>query len=282
VATIASAGNQRLSRVTTFTTVRPTALAFPSVVPLNGETVGVGMVIRVLFDHPVRDHAAAERVMSVTSSKPAVGAFHWFGDYEVHYRPRTYWPAYSKVTLHIGIGGRPLGNGVFGERSRTITFHTGAAMITRVSNATKQLTTTVNGRQVMSAPVSLGKPSTPSSSGTLLVMTIEHNHVMDSSTYGVPADAPGGYRTTVEWALRVTNGGEFLHSAPWSVNQQGRFNVSHGCINIRTAVAKWFYDNSHRGDVVVVTGTERAVQPGDGWTDWRFGWSEWKAGSALA
>ncbi|MCF6427654.1 L,D-transpeptidase [Amycolatopsis tucumanensis] len=130
----------------------------------------------------------------------------------------------------------------------------------------------------MTAPVSPGKPTAKCVSGTLLVMTVQSPYTMDSSTYGVPADSPGGYRTTVQYALRLTNSGQFLHSAPLSVADQGRTNVSHGCINMSTANAKWFYENSHRGDVVEVSDTGEQIKPGDGWTDWRFTWEQWLQG----
>lgn len=44
-----------------------------------------------------------------------------------------------------------------------------------------------------------------------------------------------------------------MHAAPWSVNSQGFENVSHGCINLSTENARWFYDNAKIGDPVIVT-----------------------------
>ncbi len=41
--------------------------------------------------------------------------------------------------------------------------------------------------------------------------------IMDSSTYGVAADSPQGYRTPVDWATRMSYSGIFFHSAPWSL-----------------------------------------------------------------
>lgn len=266
------------TKKSTFTTVRPKATAYPSVIPLRGETVGVGMVIRVMFDHPVGDKAATQKLLKVHSSKPVVGAWHWFGNDEVHYRTKKFWPAHDKVTLDINIGHKNLGGGVYGQVSRHVPFTVGDSMITKVSNRSKSLKVYKNGRLAKTVPVSLGKAKTPSVSGTMLVMTDQHPFTMNSASFGVPPDAPGGYKTTVQYALRLSNSGQFLHSAPWSVKQQGHTNVSHGCININPAAAKWFYDNSHRGDVVEVAGTGHQIRPGDGWTDWRFSWSHWMAG----
>jgi len=275
-ATSAGPDGKPLTRTSTFTTAKAKAQAFPSVIPLDGETTGVGMPITVKFSSPVSDKAAAEKMLTVTSDKPATGAWRWFGDDEVHYRTKEYWPANTTVVLDIKIAGRALGGGVFGKADRKITFKTGAAIISKVSDTEKQMRTYKDGELVLTSPVSLGKPAKKSVSGTMLVMSVQSPYTMDSSTYGVPNDSPGGYRTTVKYALRLTNSGQFLHSAPWSVAQQGRTNTSHGCLNVSVENAKWFYENSHRGDVVVVTDTGAELQPGDGWTDWRFSWDDWQ------
>ena len=47
---------------------------YPSVAPLPGETVGVGMPVIVTFDLPVTDKAAFERRMHVTSSPQQIGS----------------------------------------------------------------------------------------------------------------------------------------------------------------------------------------------------------------
>ncbi|HJW58045.1 MAG TPA: Ig-like domain-containing protein, partial [Actinomycetota bacterium] len=86
-------------RASTFTTLRPRAELRAAIMPLDGETVGVGLPIGVWFSQPVADRAAVERRLQVTSSKPVAGAWHWFADNEVHYRPRSYWPSGSMVIL---------------------------------------------------------------------------------------------------------------------------------------------------------------------------------------
>ena len=50
-----------------------------------------------------------------------------------------------------------------------------------------------------------------------------------------------GYRTKIDYAQRLTWGGEFIHAAPWSEGQQGRVNVSHGCVNVSMADGAWLF-----------------------------------------
>jgi hypothetical protein len=88
-------------------------------------------------------------------------------------------------------------------------------------------------------------------------------------------NSPDGYRSKVQLPMRLTWGGEFMHSAPWSVADQGKRNVSHGCINLAPDVATWLYNRVQLGDPVVVANTERKVEDGDGWTEWTVDWQTW-------
>ena len=103
---------------------------------------------------------------------------------------------------------------------------------------------------------------------------------MDSTTFGLALDA-GGYRTKVEYATRISNGGEFVHSAPWSVGSQGYANVSHGCVNASPADAEWFYDFSQVGDLIDVVNSPRPPDLTQDGTTWAWPWDQWLAGDAL-
>ncbi len=140
---------------------------------------------------------------------------------------------------------------------------------------------TQDGKVVKTVPASLGKAKTPSSSGNMVVMTRAQQEVFDSSTSGIPVNSPGGYRETVYYPLRLTWGGQYIHAAPWSVGQQGRFDVSHGCTNIAPDAAQWLYNVSHIGDPVIVKNTGSPLTWGDGWTDWNRDWNEYVKGSAI-
>ena len=91
---------------TTFTTLVPRAELRAAIMPLDGETVGVGLPIGIWFNAPVTDRAAVERRLEVTATRKVTGAWHWFNDREVHYRPRSYWPAGAKVTLRARLAGQ--------------------------------------------------------------------------------------------------------------------------------------------------------------------------------
>jgi lipoprotein-anchoring transpeptidase ErfK/SrfK len=139
------------------------------------------------------------------------------------------------------------------------------------------MTVSINDQVVKTMPASLGKQGHNTPAGSYTVMSEHTDYTMDSSTYGVAADSPAGYRTFVQYAVRMSNSGIFYHSAPWSVSSQGKRNVSHGCINLSTENAKWLMDTSKKGDIVTVQNSGGpALEATDGWSVWQMPWDQWK------
>ncbi|MGI8723156.1 MAG: L,D-transpeptidase [Geodermatophilaceae bacterium] len=255
---------------------------FPSVAPLRDTTVGVGMPVIVTFDVPVTDRAAAERHLSVESTPAVRGTWHWVDDTEVHYRPRRFWPAGADVTVHADLNGVDVGNGIYGQESREVSFHIGSSVIDRINLRTHRLRVVINGRLARTIPITGGKPGFETRSGTKVIMEKFLSKRMDAATTGIAPSNPEYYNiANVQYAMRVTNSGEFLHAAPWSVADQGSANVSHGCVGMSTANAHWLFDRSHIGDVVIVKGSNRSMEAGNGWTDWNQSYASYKQGSAL-
>ncbi|MBD8608170.1 L,D-transpeptidase family protein [Aeromicrobium sp. CFBP 8757] len=255
---------------------------YPSVAPLDGETVGVGMPIIVTFDLPVRKRALYEKHMKVTTDNGTTGSWTWFSDNEAHYRPEQYWPANTKVNVHLTLNSLPAGEGVFGQQDQDINFQVGKKSVTTVDVGKHQLTYSVDDQKVRTIPVTTGDDGHRTRAGVKIIMEKFSSVDMDAATTGVDSEDPGYYNISdVRWAMRLTNSGEFIHAAPWSVGSQGRDNVSHGCTGMSTADAKWLYDRSVRGDVVEYVDSPRALEDRNGWTDWNVPWATWTAGSAL-
>jgi len=126
-------------------------------------------------------------------------------------------------------------------------------------------------------PVSLGKPSTPSSSGTMVVMEKMTETVFDTTDELGSA----GYRVNIQYAQRLTWSGQYIHSAPWSTGAQGHRNVSHGCVNVSPSNARWLFSKTLIGDPVTVKGTGHKLVYSNGWTPWNVSWAQFVKGSAL-
>ncbi|MCO7240061.1 Ig-like domain-containing protein [Aeromicrobium sp. CnD17-E] len=270
--------------VRTFTTRALTLdqQTYPAVAPLANETVGVGMPVIVTFDVPVENKKLFEQHMHVTSTPKVEGAWHWMSDTVVHYRPKEFWPAGTKVSVDLDLNSLPAGNGVYGQQDQHVPFTVGRRIVSTVDVARHTLTMNVDGRDVRTIPVSTGKPGHETRGGTKVIMEKFASVDMDAASTGVSESDPDYYDISdVRWAMRVTNSGEFLHAAPWSVGSQGRENVSHGCVGMSTADAQWIYDQSRRGDVVKFVNSGRSLEENNGWTDWNTRWSDWVQGSAL-
>lgn len=227
----------------------------PNINIADGETVGVAQPVIITFKEPITDRAAAEKAIKVTSSNPAPGHFYWTSDKQVRWRPEEFWPANTDVKVVAG--------------GTTSAFRIGDAFIATADDTTHTITITVNGEVVRTMPTSMGKVKHETPNGTYIVGEQLRKMTMDSSTYGVPVTDPEGYKVEVEYATRISNSGIFVHAAPWSVAQQGVSNASHGCLNVSTEDARWFMENSRRGDAVVVENTNGGtLSASDGLGDW--------------
>lgn len=230
----------------------------PAINPVNGSMVGVAKPIIINFQRPIANQQMAEDAVHISSNPPVPGKFYWLTPTQLRWRPLSFWPAHTVVSVDAG-----------GTKSM---FRTGDSLVATADDATHQMTVTRNGEVEKTIPMSMGMSSggheTPN--GTYYVLEKMPSLVMDSSTYGVPVDSKWGYKVTVKDAVRIDNSGGFVHGAPWSVGDQGKRNVSHGCINISPDNARWFFDNFGSGDPIVVTNSVGTYTKPDGANDWQI------------
>lgn len=218
------------------TTGEPRLAAVASVSPADGAVVGIAHPVTVRFSSAVTDRAGAERSLSVTAGESLPGTYSWRGARELTWTPRGYLPANSTLTVN------------FGEHRTQ--FRTNVGVVAEADMSTHTFTVSIGGTVVRTVPASMGKPGWETPVGTFPVLEKFRNIIFDSRTIGVPLDSPEGYLIDGEWAERLTWGGVFVHSAPWSVDQQGNSNVTHGCINLAPEDAAWYYENVGIGDPV--------------------------------
>lgn len=282
-ATVTARGEQGK---TTTTTSRFTTMAQPQKQTTtwlyfqNGEKYGNAMPVTVAFDPPVprSQRASVQKRLFVTTTPEQQGVWSWVGDgSQVYYRAQDFWKPGTKISVRTGTGGLPLGNGRFGDQdhsaSASITAHPVSA---NIDDRTKLMSVYREGKLLRKIPVSMGKPSTPTSSGRMVIM-----EKFDTTVFDTRGDPAGGYVVRVYDAQRLTWGGEFIHAAPWSVGSQGYDNVSHGCTNVSDENAAWLMRVTHVGDMVTIRNTGTKLRAGNGWTAWDVSWPEYVKGSAL-
>ncbi|GHJ56226.1 hypothetical protein Nm8I071_55330 [Nonomuraea sp. TT08I-71] len=283
-ATVTGTGTDGQARqgTSSFTTMaKPKSMIGSGLYMFSGKTYGVAMPVVAEFSPgiPKKDRAAVQKRMFVQTDPPQPGAWHWlYNGTQAYYRAPEYWKPGTTITVRLALAGIPLSNGRYGNIDRSATAKIGRAFEMKVDNATKQMTVYENGAVVRTLPVSLGKKSTPSSSGTMVVMEKKESTVFDTRD---EPDPDNQYVTKIDFAQRLTWGGEYIHAAPWSEGVQGRVNVSHGCVNVSMANGRWLFGKTLVGDPITVRGTERRLEPGNGWTAWSMSWSQFVEGSAL-
>ena len=236
IAALAMAASVHSSMAAVAPSLTPGVVA--SVQPINGQVVGVAHPIIVTFTKPVLDRAAAQRTITVTAPANLAGRFEWLNDTVVQWVPDQFWPAHAEISMMVG--GVPR------------TFGTGATVLGVAGISAHTFTVSIDGVLARQMPASMGKPRHPTPVGSFSVLEKQKSVVMDSRTIGIPLSDPEGYKLTVADAVRITWGGVYVHSAPWSVGSQGYANVSHGCINLSPDNAAWYFNQVNIGDPVII------------------------------
>ena len=258
----------------------------------DGATYGVGMVVVARFDEPIDKKANAERHLVVTTNPPVAGSWNWIDDQTAHWRPEKYYAPGTSVAVAANLYGTPLGDGLYGEEDEHVSFKIGDSHVSIADDNTKQVSVFDNGNLVRTMPTSMGMGGTETIGGTTLsfwtppgvytVMDKANPVIMDSSTFGLPINSRLGYRVTIPWATRISMDGIYLHQLNATVWAQGNTDTSHGCLNLNSDNAQWFYNFSVPGDVVEIRNTGgpplKLSQNGD----WTVPWIEWRKGSALS
>jgi hypothetical protein len=271
-----------------FTTVTTANSFIGTYTPDNGTTVGVGMPVSFTFDKAITNRKDVQSHITVTSSSGQKVVGHWFGPQRLDFRPEAYWKAGSKVTMKIDLDGVEGTNGVFGVQKKTVTFTVGRSQVSTVDVNTQTMTVVRDGQTLKTIPISAGSPEHTTYNGQMVISEKFVQTRMNSRTVGLGGeyDIPD-----VPHAMRLTTSGTFIHGNYWYNKGNppfGRQGTSHGCVGLAdvqgaggSTPAKWFYDNSLIGDVVVVKNSpDKTVAPDNGLNGWNMAWSQWVAGSA--
>lgn len=264
-------------------------LSILGVTPGTGDKVGIGMPITITFNRPVGDRKAVEKSLQVTSRYANRGAWYWVNNSTVIFRTKTYWKANQKVTFNAHLAGVKSAKDTYGVANVARSFRIGDAHLITVNTKTHRLTVKRNGKVIKTVGISAGRGGFvrdgvdvyKTTSGVHLTMAKSKLERMTSKWMGVTDKKdPRFYDEKIPFAVRISNSGEYIHSMASTVWAQGQRNVSHGCVNSPPAFAEWFFGWSYLGDVVVVTGSGRGLDPFNGWSYWQLPWKQWVMGSA--
>ncbi|MGQ0630586.1 MAG: Ig-like domain-containing protein [Sporichthyaceae bacterium] len=272
------------SGVASVATSRFTTLAVPEdqllrpvrISPLHGATVGVAHPVVVGFSRPVTDRAAVIDALRLTSTPAVAGGWFWIDPVTVHYRPRKFWPAGTKVRLETDLAGLRDGADVWGGGDRSVSFEIGRKQVIRVNAARHTMRVFRDNALLRTMDVSTGKPGWETRNGIKVLM----EKVAGKTWTNEAIDAPEQYRLYSRHAMRLTNSGEFIHDAPWNLRNIGRASTSHGCVGMTPSDMAWLFSRSLVGDPVIVSGSPRPyTELWNRYQDWNVPWEQWKDGN---
>jgi ribosomal protein L31 len=274
---------------------KPATLVHVSALENDHLTYGVGMPLVLFFSPPPTDSTAFTQAVKVTvNGQPANGAWFWeqpthdevvSNTIEAHYRLQNYWPAHSHIHVTFPLRGLSAGKGLAYDGVLTsLDYSIGAKHVSVVNGRTEKMHIYSDDKLIKTIRVSLGEADHPTYTGTKLVMQKGEdvpgtNKLRPDGT--VLMSGQGYTDTPVEWSVRITLSGEYVHSAPWN-GLIGRSSTSHGCTNLFPKPAKWFYHFANIGDVLTYSNTGgQPMPPFDGLGDWNIPWSQWAQGGLL-
>ena len=261
-----------------FHTLSPTDQVSAKLNVTDNATYGIAMPIALTFSSPIKDKAAVEQSLSVQTSVPTEGSWAWLDDTTVHWRPENYFTPDTDVIVTARLYGLSMGNGAYGREDLTAKFTIGRSYVLKGDTQTHRLESYANGVQVADYAASYGLDSDPrrvTHSGIHVVMAKLPTFFMTNPKFDY-------YNVETHWAVQVSDNGEFVHSAPWSIAQQGRRNVSHGCVNLSPSAAKAIFNAVLPGDPVEITGSSQQLGSQDGdYFDWTVPWDVWVTKSAV-
>ncbi|MEV0324095.1 Ig-like domain-containing protein [Streptomyces sp. NPDC050658] len=243
---------------------------------------GVGQPVTAELSHKVKGkeaRAVVERALKVETQPVVDGAWHWVDGKTLHYRPKEYWPAGAKIDVRSNLEGIKVGKKLWGGDAKPLKLTIGDRIEAVTDAGSHWMTVYRNGEEINSIPVTTGKPGYSTRNGVKVVLGKEYAVRMTSASIG----ASDFYDKMVYYATRVTDSGEYVHAAPWSVGSQGAANTSHGCTGMSTGNAAWFYETVRQGDLVKVINSYGEDMPtfGNGLGDWNMSWKKWREGSEL-
>ena len=215
-----------------FTTVKPAATVNGQFQLADGQTVGIAAPIILQFNAPIKDKAAVERALIVTTDPPTEGSWAWLPDEakgaRAHWRTREYYQPGTTVHVDAKLYGVAFGDGAYGAEDLSLQIAIGRRQIVKADAQSHRIQVVTDEGVIMDFPCSYGEADKPRN------ITRSGTHVVSEkySDFYMTNPAAGYANVHERYAVRISNNGEFIHCNPQSIGAQGNTNVTNGCINL--------------------------------------------------
>jgi lipoprotein-anchoring transpeptidase ErfK/SrfK len=225
------------------------AMLAATLVPSGGVASAQGGTVTVTSDQlNVRSApSTSASIMTVLNQGDVVPIFGTVAGEEVSagnstwYKTKSGWYIYSGSTSATAGQGASASGGLSG---RWIDANLSSATVTAMEGNTP----------VYTAYSTIGTANNPTPTGSFAIVRRVANETMDSSTIGIPNNAPGGYYLTgVLYTQYFTNEGHALHYNYWSpASAFGSQAGSHGCLGLTLGASRYFWDFAGVGTPVII------------------------------
>ena len=184
-----------------------------------------------------------------TTHSRTVGHLHWYtedGFNEVYLLLRTHWDAKGQEWVQLRIPARPNGQTGWVKRSALGAFHQTNTLVV-VDRAHQRMSFYSAGSKIWSAPVGVGKASTPTPAGHFWIRE-RFMVIPRSSGYYPYAFGTADYSTLKDWE----GGGVVGIHGPYGDSQRIPGRISHGCIRLKVPDDFWLGHHIQLGTPVHV------------------------------
>jgi hypothetical protein len=184
-----------------------------------------------------------------SANSPQVGRLHWLTEDsfpEVYLLLRAYWDADGREWVQLRITMRPNGRIGWVRRGDLGSFHLTRKLIV-VDRGRLRMWVFRDGRVMWTAPVAVGKASTPTPPGHFWIR--EAFPISDlRSGYWPYAFGTSDYSTLTDWP----GGGVVGIHGPYYAPQDVPGHVSHGCIRLRASDDAWLSRHAGVGTPLLI------------------------------
>jgi lipoprotein-anchoring transpeptidase ErfK/SrfK len=192
---------------------------------------------------PVRVYDSASSSAKVIKTLPAQGPYNVPTVMLVRSEPTVI----GSQTWYDVLLPTPPGRGIGWVKGSSVAMYVVYEMI-QVNLVTHRLSVIVDNKVIREFPVAVGKPSTPTPTGTFFV-TAKVNAINPNTIYGPLALALSAYSPALAGDF-PPNGQVAIHG--WTVPSVIGQAVSHGCVRMKIADMKWVVSHVSTGSPVVI------------------------------
>ena len=149
-----------------FTTVKPAATVNGQFQLADGQTVGIAVPIILQFNAPIKDKAAVERALIVTTDPPTEGSWAWLPDEAEGSRAHTGEPASTTsraptCSVDAKLYGVAFGDGAFGAEDLSLQIAIGRRQIVKADAQSHRIQVVTDAGVIMDFPCSYGEADKP-------------------------------------------------------------------------------------------------------------------------